>query len=474
MLSIFNIIVAVDDKFGISKNGAIPWKNTEDMKWFYTLTTAQADNCVIMGRKTWESLPAEHKPLKNRLNIVVSSTMISSAVSNDKVPNNLPKDNKEVLIVPSLFEALKQSHGSANVFVIGGARIYEEAVMKFSYLCDKIYISHIVGDFDCDLFFPYHEAFKRAVDGTIKNHATFTLDTMTMDKSHPDRTYLKLVDEILDVQTVRPDRTGVGTKSLFGKHLEFDLTHGFPLLTTKRVSLPWIIRELLFFISGKTDTKILEAQGVNIWRGDTTAENLKKKNLPWQEGDMGPGYGFQWRHSGAEYKGCKEEIIYGGVDQLRKVIDNIKKDPYSRYHLVNAWNPADIPLMALPPCHYSFQFYVAQDDDGKPKYLDCLMNQRSADILLGVPFNIASYALLMHMVAHITDLTPRKLTINFGDSHIYMNHVEQMQEQMIRTPYPLPNLTFRRAIADIDDFVEEDFLLGDYKSWPALRGKLNN
>ena len=285
--------------------------------------------------------------------------------------------------------------------------------------------------------------------------------------------YLDLLLDILANGEDRPDRTGVGTRSIFGPRLEFDLREGFPLLTTKKMWFEGIKKELLFFISGKTDTKILEAQGVNIWKDNTTVEYLSKRGLPWREGDIGPGYSFQWRHAGADYKGCDVDYTGQGIDQLKNLIDGIRTDPFSRRHIISSWDVARINQMALPPCHCLAQFYVGCEKvngeaNGKATYLDCTLYQRSGDMFLGVPFNIASYALLMEIVGNITGLIPRKFIHNLGDAHIYRNHFEQVNEQIHRTPYSFPRVRFQQKIEDIDSIVPEDIVLENYKSHPKL------
>lgn len=290
---------------------------------------------------------------------------------------------------------------------------------------------------------------------------------------HPEVQYLDLLLDILISGEKRPDRTGVGTKSIFGPRLEFDLREGFPLLTTKKMWFDGIAQELLFFISGKTDTKLLEAQGVNIWKENTSAEYLAKYKLPWREGDMGPGYSFQWRHAGADYKGCDYDYTGQGVDQLQNLIEGLKKDPFGRRHIISSWDVKNIHLMALPPCHCFVQFYVGcEEDSTQPKFLDCCLYQRSGDMFLGVPFNIASYALLTEIIGHITGLIPRKFIHNLGDAHIYLNHIEQVNEQIHRIAYPLPRVRFLRQIKDIDDLKLEDIKLENYKCHKKLTGAM--
>lgn len=835
-LSRFSVIVAIDENNGIGKGGKIPWRNREDMEHFKSVTIGSGNNTIIMGRKTYESLPKSMRPLPHRRNIVISSTVIDG-----------------VETVASLAKALQMSQSSPTTFVVGGQRLYEEAVRKYWYLCDSIMVSHIKGSYDCDVFFPYTDAKDITTHSVTETKDTFTLETMRVDSStnkHPECQYLDILTQILKNGEFRDDRTGVGTKSLFGLHMEFDLRKGFPLLTTKRTWFDGIKKELLFFISGKTDTKILEAQGVNIWKGNTSAEYLAKYKFPWREGDMGPCfiagapvltmngykniedidigenvythtgnwcpveqihknsftgnliildvryhpnvitsteehpfyarsfivrdryqnkrnvvfmndpewipaksltyhhmigfkietieripqiivrkyrnqnvpddaivksiftfeewymlgyflgdgwlvneggsnriyfainsgqineiipiiskvldiqpcedqgtclkyrcrdivwaqilkqfgkyahgkripewiqtapkecitwflqgyrradgcyrnndmnihqyttvsrdiafaiqrlylklgyiasiyfqergyksilpsrnplntdetrlcnqrdvyyinvyarpkrrnnycciegeyvwftlndittrsvsdtlvynltvsqdntytvsnlavhncYGWQWRHAGADYVGCDADYTNQGIDQLQDLINGIRKDPFGRRHIVSAWDVANIHWMALPPCHCFFQVYVScsdgvNDDDSekKPKYLDCLLYQRSADMFLGVPFNIASYALLMCIIGHVTGLIPRKFIHNLGDAHIYLNHIDQVKEQLMRTPLPLPTISFRRPVNNIDDVTSEDIILNNYVAWPAIKGEM--
>jgi thymidylate synthase len=257
------------------------------------------------------------------------------------------------------------------------------------------------------------------------------------------RQYLDLVRKVLAEGTVKSDRTGTGTKSLFGHQMRFDLAAGFPLLTTKRLHLKSIIYELLWFIRGDTNVQYLKDHGVRIW--DEWAD---------ENGDLGPIYGAQWR-SWPRREG-------GTIDQLGNMIATLRTNPDSRRLIVTAWNPADVDKMALPPCHCLFQFYVAK---GR---LSCQLYQRSADIFLGVPFNIASYALLTHMVAHVTGLRPGEFVHSFGDAHLYLNHLEQADEQLKREPLPLPRLVFRRDVNDIGDFRFEDFEIVGYRSHPHI------
>ena len=260
--------------------------------------------------------------------------------------------------------------------------------------------------------------------------------------------YLDLMDKVMAQGTVRGDRTGTGTKSLFGHQMRFDLAEGFPVLTTKKLHLRSIIIELLWFLRGDTNIKWLKENGVSIW--DEWAD---------EKGDLGPVYGYQWR-SWPKPDG-------GSVDQIKALVEGLKNNPNSRRHIVSAWNPALVDDMALPPCHCLFQFYVA---DGK---LSCQLYQRSADIFLGVPFNIASYALLAMMLAQVCDLEPGDFVHTLGDAHIYNDHFEQAKLQLTRTPKKLPVMEINSEIKDIFEFAYEDFALQGYEPDAAIKAKVS-
>jgi thymidylate synthase len=260
--------------------------------------------------------------------------------------------------------------------------------------------------------------------------------------------YLDLLDHVLKTGVKKTDRTGTGTISVFGYQMRFDLERGFPLLTTKKLHFKSIIHELLWFISGDTNTRYLNENGVRIWN-------------EWadKDGNLGPVYGYQWR-SWPAGDGRK-------IDQLENVISSVKLTPDSRRHVVSAWNVGELDKMALPPCHILFQFYVAE---GK---LSCQLYQRSADIFIGVPFNIASYALLTLMVAQVTELKPGDFVHTLGDAHIYLNHIDQVRLQLTRQPYKLPEMKINPAIKDILKFRYDDFILEGYVSHPHIKGEIS-
>jgi len=262
-----------------------------------------------------------------------------------------------------------------------------------------------------------------------------------------EQQYLSLLAEVLARGAAKTDRTGTGTRSVFGRQLRFGLADSFPLLTTKKLHLKSIILELLWFLRGDTNVKWLQERGVTIWNEWADAN-----------GELGPVYGYQWRHWRTPEG--------GEIDQIANIVEAIRKKPDSRRHLVSAWNPADVDRMALPPCHALFQFYVAE---GR---LSCQMYQRSADLFLGVPFNIASYALLTLMVAQVTGLKPAEFVLTLGDAHLYLNHLEQAREQLSRTPRPFPRMRLNLSVKDIFGFSHEDFTLEGYEPHPAIKAPI--
>jgi thymidylate synthase len=305
--------------------------------------------------------------------------------------------------------------------------------------------------------------------------------------------YKEMLAHILAHGEERQDRTGTGTIGVFGYQNRYDLSKGFPLLTTKKMPLRIIFEELMWFLRGDTNIDSLLAKCVNIWNADAYRWYLAKNGgitsptvlnqIDWEfrmksepdfakrHGDLGPIYGHQWRswNGGIGYKNSEDDFPQQiTIDQIANVIESIKNDPFGRRHIVSAWNVADIPKMALPPCHVMFQFYVSTD--GK---LSCQLYQRSADVFLGVPFNIASYALLTHMIAHLTGLEVGEFIHTFGDCHVYLNHIEQVQEQLRRKPKPLPTLKINRKIESIDDFKWEDFSLIEYNPYPTIKGSVS-
>ncbi len=280
------------------------------------------------------------------------------------------------------------------------------------------------------------------------------------------RQYLDLLAEVLEQGATRDDRTGTGTRSLFGRQVRYDLADGFPLLTTKKLHLKSIIHELLWFLSGVTRVEPLQEKGVRIWNDWATEEQCGRFGRG--AGDLGPIYGHQWRNFGAT---CQPDGSYArdGVDQILAVIDQIKTNPWSRRLIVSGWNPQEADRVALPPCHTLFQFHV----DAERGRISCQLYQRSADIFLGVPFNIASYSLLLRMVAQVCGLEPGEFVHTFGDVHLYNNHVEQAREQLSREPRALPTMSINPAVNDILGFTFEDFTLEGYDPAPHIKAAVS-
>ena len=267
------------------------------------------------------------------------------------------------------------------------------------------------------------------------------------------RPYLDLLERILDEGIVKPDRTGTGTLSVFGHQMRFDLADGFPLVTTKKLHLDAIVWELLWFLRGGTNVRWLQERGVRIW--NEWADD---------DGELGPIYGAQWR----SWRGPGGET----VDQLAGVIESIRADPHSRRHLVVAWNPGELNRMALPPCHCLFQFFVHEPESDRPG-LSCQLYQRSADLFLGVPFNVASYALLTMMLAQVCGYEAREFVHTFGDLHLYKNHLDQANEQLTRSTRPLPKMWINPKIRELDDFTFDDFRLENYDPLPHIKAEVS-
>eukprot|EP01002_Notosolenus_urceolatus_P014759 NODE_658_length_1876_cov_64.453202_g529_i0.p2 GENE.NODE_658_length_1876_cov_64.453202_g529_i0~~NODE_658_length_1876_cov_64.453202_g529_i0.p2 ORF type:complete len:501 (+),score=137.39 NODE_658_length_1876_cov_64.453202_g529_i0:165-1667(+) len=488
----FSLVVAVDAAGGIGKDGTVPWRCPTDMAFFKKATATAPEgtrNACIMGRRTWESIPSKFRPLKDRLSVVVSSSLAE------------PADNS-FTVAPSLNAALdlvSPMKDVSQIFVIGGARMYEESLSHpmLNYCAvTSVSCKASPNGFDCDVSFPADRLqslgfeqqqehkmialFQKCLDEIAAKsaedkenapedaekdssiHCSFAL----WGRANPEeKQYLDLVRKVVATGLRKGDRTGVGTISIFGNMMRFSLRNGrFPLLTTKRVFLKGIVEELIWFIRGDTDGKRLSEKGVRIWDGNGSREFLD--NLGFtdrREGDLGPIYGFQWRHFGAEYEGPDADYTGKGVDQLMKIIETIKTNPNDRRMIMSAWNPVAIPKMALPPCHVMAQFYVA---DGE---LSCMMTQRSCDMGLGVPFNIASYSLLTCMIAHVTGLRPGDFIHSLGDTHVYSNHVEPLEAQLSRQPRPFPILRINPNATDIEKMTAEDFVVSDYEPFPTIK-----
>lgn len=467
----FNLVVGCSKNKGIGKDGVLPWKIPDDLRHFKEVTTAgRIENTVIMGRKTWLSIPDKFRPLPGRKNIVISSTL----------------ESENCIIAKSFEEALQNSTGL--IFVIGGSQLFESALSpEYRRFCDQIYLTRIGVNFDCDTFFPdpandvFSEGFlndffivsvsKTRSVGEVpydfvvyQNKENPRIGLLTSYKEHEEYQYLNCIKEIIKDTQIKNDRTTIGTLSVFGQLFRYDLQDSFPLYTTKLVFWKGIVEELLWFIKGSTNAKELSQKGVHIWDSNGSREFLDKLGLTnREEGDLGPVYGFQWRHFGAEYTDFHADYSGQGVDQLADVVHLLRTDPDSRRILMSAWNPKSQPLMALPPCHVMSQFYVK---NGK---LSCMMYQRSGDMGLGVPFNVGSYSLLTCMLAQVAGLERGEFIHVIGDAHVYSNHVEPLKEQLNRHPLPFPILKLNPDIKEIEQFTSADIKLVNYSKHGKIK-----
>lgn len=483
-----DIVVAYQrNNLGIGWNGTLPWNRcSKDMRKFKTITTTVVSpnktNAVLMGRKTFESIG---KPLENRINVVVSrseefrSTVTSTATAG------------VVAVFGTIEEALEWLDCQTKIdriMVIGGATLYNAFLRDKPALMSRVHRVHTTvfyTEFPSDTFLDIMAVRARfdvamtaidrdiqiRLDGDSDSVKTCTVEfTSYTRKNLEEEAYLNLLRKVVDNGLVRSvERTGVGTFATFGERLEFDLSNGsFPLMTSRRTPFKTIARELLWFLSGSTDATILKQQGVGIWDGNTSREFLNGRGLDrLPVGDLGSGYGFQWRHFGAEYVDCKTDYTGKGVDQIQAAIDLIRTDPESRRIIVTAWNPAQESSTALMPCHCFFQFFV--DTSVTPNRLDCMLYQRSCDLVLGVPFNIASYSLLTCMIAHVTGKTPGRFIHVMGDAHVYKNHTDGVRELLTRTPRTFPKLSIVGAPASIFDFGLQHFMIEDYSPLESIK-----
>lgn len=497
-----SVIVSVDDNGGIAKNNKIPWSIKEDSHFFHDVTTGfntqnKINNGIIMGKNSWLNLPDKYRGLPNRQNIILSSSM------NYLFADVLNTSKSPIILARTLDHSIKIAEhlGLEHVYICGGNKIYEEVIKK--YYIDNLYLTHISYNYHCDTFFVKNasQKIKNVHSNPITNifllknkyhqqSEIFLLtDTNTnikrsvkfikycankyQSKNNEESEYIKLLTKIINCGDKRETRNGT-TYSLFGEELKFDLSHGYPLLTTKKISLRNIFHELMFFIRGQTNTKILQKNGVRIWDQNTSRNFLDSVGLYHLcDGDMGELYGFQWRHFGEKYTGCNEK--YRGFDQLMYCINLILSEPFSRRIVMTTFNPSSAKNGCLFPCHGVFiQFYC------KDSKLSCMVTQRSADAFLGLPYNIASYAMLVNMICHVVNnklphdnkLMPGELIISMGDVHLYESHYSQAIRQILRDPKEFPKLEIINTVSDIEKFEFSDIKLHNYVHYPNIKAAM--
>jgi len=464
----FEILLACDSKWGLGANNgqSIPWRKEIDMQFFKNLTTQIPENsnlinAIVMGRKTADTFK---KTLSKRLNVVITSQ------KNYRVDENF--------ITCSSLDELKLDN-IHKVFVIGGGQLAEAAINHPR--CRGIYLNIINGDYNCDVrlsdvFLQKMKKHYVLNSKTISDDITFTKYVYV---NFGETKYIDMLENIIMLGHCRKTRNAE-TYSVFGEKLVFDLENGFPLLTTKKMFYRGIFEELIFFLSGKTDTKLLENKKVMIWHENTTKKFIENNNKNLEEYDMGPMYGFQWRHYGAQYKGCHYNYEGEGIDQIALVIDTIIKDPYSRRILLSTYNPAQAEEGVLYPCHgIVVQFYVEKNSK-----ISLQMYQRSVDSVLGLPFNIASYAALLYIIVelvnnnvnrtHVDDYVAGRVVMILGDVHIYSEHIESVNKQLclVEQTYPFPTFKLTKKLSRIEDLQTlqaSDMEITNYICHPAIK-----
>ena len=483
---IYYHIVASQNKNGvIGTNEKLFCECKDDLKRFYQITTAtypEGDtNILIMGYKTWLSIPESVRPFKKRVSVIVSQ-------------NHVVEPGDKVVQATSLQKAFHFcSHNTTGrVFVIGGESIFQQCVNEYRQYCQNLYITHFY-DTASPYYTGYHYLPKELLKNTVKHYQSpkmysecvlnlpfgtrpCQIQQHLIIHQNPtyinngENQYLQVLEKVKHHGQRIQSRNSL-VYSLFGERMVFDLEEGFPLLTTKKMGYKTILRELLWFIKGSTSNQELQDKRVHIWDQNASKEFLESRNLPYEEGDLGPIYGFQWRHAGAEYKGCHENYGGQGYDQLQQVIHLLKTDPHSRRILMSAWNPTDLDKMALPPCHVMCQFYVDSSNRLENR-LDCQLYQRSGDMFLGVPFNIASYAFLTHIIAKLTGYKPGRLIHILGDAHIYETHLEQVTTQLERVPVRFPEIFLHESLQNVDEITEDMIEITGYQSYPKIEGAM--
>lgn len=471
----YNLIACVNKNGLLGQENDLYIKSTKDLYYFSQVTKGHSpkQNIIIMGYNTWLSIP--NKPLKDRYNIVLTKNHITDV-----------DDICRFSSLESTFdhiETIKDNFGE--VFIIGGATVYEQCLKDYPDKLNKLYISEIDDDWmgnEESKYFNYSSilsdfrVIKERTDNDdariynpetnsyiIKNlNIRFIVYQRESFINDDEMEYLKLMDTIMNRGIPTNTRNGL-VKSTFGEKMVFNLEK-FPLLTTKKMGYKTILRELLWFINGSTDNRLLKEKNVHIWSGNGSKEFLVERGLPYEEDDLGPIYGFQWRHFGAVYEGRETDYTGKGVDQLKWLIEEIKNNPSSRRLILNAWNVSDLDKMALPPCHILSQYYVNESDGT----LSCQLYQRSGDMFLGVPFNIASYAILTYILCKLTGYKPGYLHHVIGDAHIYEDHEKSVLKQIKRVPKVFPKLTISDDLVDIDSVTEDMFTIDGYESYGRL------
>lgn len=508
-INLISCVANYDNKLAIGKQNNLLYNIKDDLRYFKNITTnfkinksKLSKNIVLMGRKTWYSIPNQNRPLPNRLNLVLTNERNLHDLSPYPIKFGFPltfnkKNLDKIFDKQVYFITFKQflhfyKLTNSNVFVIGGGEVYNKFLNHKNLKPTKIFLTEII-DYKAikgnepDKFMQHlDESYvllsnsHKKYDSTCNIHFRHLVYELKRGHVSQENKYLDFCKYILQHGNLRSDRTGVGTISIFGNQLHFDISQFIPLLTTKKIPWKHCIEELLWFIRGDTDAKILQKKGVKIWDLNTSRQFLDSRNLNhYEEGILGPGYGWQWRFFGANYSQTLSDTStvdtskIGGFDQLEYVVNELKTNPYSRRILMCYWNPPDFSKTALLPCHFSCQFYVEDNMNGE-HLLNCHFTMRSNDVFLGQPFNLFSYAVLTYIIALKCDMKPGKLVYTGGDIHIYQNHVTQVELQMSRDPRPMPKLGINPGIKykDWKDIDISDFEIIGYFSHNPIRAPM--
>jgi len=474
-------------------DNSIPWRIIEDLKYFKDQTSKKNDsneqNVIFMGRKTWESIPEKYRALKDRTCFIVSR---------NKSPEfkSLVESYKDTHLISTLDETstFMANMPNVNVWIIGGASIYNEMITNLGV--SEIYVTEIYTnkgeEYDCTTYFPtidknrfelttvspIHTTICKNTDKTVYFRYLIYAGKDTIDLSDniwrsSEWQYLNALRDIKDSGVQNMDRTGVGTLSKFGMRFEYDLKEGFPTLTTKRIFLRGVFEELMMYLHGHTDNKVLQDKSIHIWDGNTTRDFLDSRGLThYPEGDMGETYGFNFRHFGGEYITCKDSYgVDNGFDQLSYIINLIKTDPSSRRIIINLWNSNTLHKAALPSCLCQYQFYV----NSAKQELDLQIYIRSSDFFLANNWNTCTGAFFVHMLCNLEgiNLSPGRIVVVTGDTHLYLTHLEGVKDNLNRTPGPLPKLIIKgEKRSKIEEFTWDDMNLIGYYPQKNIRADM--
>ena len=467
-LARFSIIVTIDGNGGISRQGEQPWISQCVERFWRDTTIGKRRNAIIMGRKTYMNIPTEFRPLEHRHCVILSKKWRQ-------------EDHPDIAVhasIPDALAALGNTTKYENVFVVGGESIFQEIVRDYLYLCDRIYLTKFKNVYGCDQFFPYdsvkmlpqiHDPYPS------RDYVRYTFSPKDQ-LFHGEYSYLEALESVVNEGETTPEENGIGMKCVFGLLLQFDMSTRLPVITTRKIELSTIIKELIWCIKGSTDANGLSDE----WIRRTSDEALKQCGLSdLYKGDAGPYIGYQWRHFGEDYPGYTKvpEVDYDvpiasrfGFDQLDILIQNLKQDPFSTHHLLVSWNPMQAHQSSFKPPPIVTQFSI----DARKENIDCMVYLHSVDMFNDAPHFITFFALLASLVGHICNVKPRSLKIVTGKSFVYSHYIGAVKKQLSRTPRPFPEISFRNVtkLHELEDFTEDSFIITNYDPWPTISPKM--